>query len=202
MASVFGSAARVPIATLLMVAEMTGGYQLLVPAGLAVTLSFLVQLRLSRFVKYSSLYEGQVVGRIDSPAHRTEHIQIALQLLDRGNVALPKTVSHLHLATLLQLGVALDLPDGSQLTAGALRPESSWVGKSIESAGISKSIPDAKITAILRGTSVVYPRPQTVLQPGDRLLILAPQSAQSKLAENLASPSAAAQRAAGAETAA
>lgn len=202
MASVFGSAARVPIATLLMVAEMTGGYQLLVPAGLAVTLSFLVQLRLSRFVKYDSLYEGQVVGRIDSPAHRAEHIQLALQLLDRGNVALPKSVSHLHLATLLQLGVALDLPDGSQLTAGALRPESPWVGKSIESAGISTSIPDAKITAILRGTSVVYPRPQTVLQPGDRLLILAPQSAQPKLAENLASPSAAAQRAAGAETAA
>ena len=32
MAAVFGGAARVPIATLLMVTEMTGGYQLLVPA--------------------------------------------------------------------------------------------------------------------------------------------------------------------------
>lgn len=194
MGAVFGAAARVPIATLLMVAEMTGGYQLLVPAGLAVTLSFLVQLRLSRYMKYDSLYEGQVVGRIDSPAHRAEHIQIALQLLNKGT-ALPPELSHLHLAALLQSGVAVDLPDGSRLTAGALRPESGWVGKSVEAAEIHKQIPDAKITAILRGTSVVYPRPQTVLQPGDRLLIIAPQSAQEQLARHLASPSAAVQKA-------
>ncbi len=57
MAAVFGAAARVPVATLLMVAEMTGGYQLLVPAGLAVMLSFLIQVNLSQFFKYSSLYE-------------------------------------------------------------------------------------------------------------------------------------------------
>lgn len=194
MGAVFGAAARVPIATLLMVAEMTGGYQLLVPAGLAVTLSFLVQLRLSRYMKYDSLYEGQVVGRIDSPAHRAEHIQIALQLLNKG-AALPQDVSHLQLAVLLQSGVALDLPDGSRLTAGALRPESRWVGKSIEAAEVDKEIPTAKITAILRGTSVVYPRSQTVLQPGDRLLVIAPQSAQEQLARNLASPSAAVQKA-------
>ena len=43
MAAVFAGAARVPIATLLMVVEMTGGYQLLVPAGLAVMLSFVIQ---------------------------------------------------------------------------------------------------------------------------------------------------------------
>jgi CIC family chloride channel protein len=194
MGAVFGAAARVPIATLLMVAEMTGGYQLLVPAGLAVTLSFLVQLRLSRYLKYDSLYEGQVVGRIDSPAHRAEHIQIALQLINKG-AALPADLSHLQLAVLLQSGVALDMPDGSRLTAGALRPESRWVGKSVENAGINKEIPEAKITAILRGTSVVYPRPQTVLQPGDRLLIIAPQSAQEQLAKHLASPSAAVQKA-------
>jgi CIC family chloride channel protein len=195
MGAVFGAAARVPLATLIMVSEMTGGYALLVPAALAVTLSFLVQLRLSKFTKYDSLYEGQVVGRIDSPAHRAEHIELALQLLDTGKVALPPDVSHLHLAALLQSGMALDLPGGLQMTAGALRPDSPWVGKSIESAGVNKSIPNAEITGVLRGTSVIYPHPQTVLEPGDRLLIIAPQSAQSTLAENLASPSAAAQRA-------
>jgi chloride channel protein, CIC family len=195
MGAVFGGAARVPIATMLMVAEMTGGYQLLVPASLAVMLSFLVQINLSKFVKYDSMYEGQVAGRQDSPAHRAEHIQIALQLIEKGNVSLPPEISHLHLATLLQSGVGLDLPGGSQLTAGALRPESPWVGKSIESAGIGKAIPEVRITAILRGTSVVFPRPQTVLQPGDRLLIIAPQSAQENLKKNLASPSAVAQKA-------
>jgi CIC family chloride channel protein len=39
-----------------MVVEMTGGYQLLVPAGLAVMLSFLIQTRLSEYFKYGSLY--------------------------------------------------------------------------------------------------------------------------------------------------
>ena len=56
----FAGAARVPFATMLMVAKMTGGYQLLVPAGLAVMLSYLIQGRLSSLFKYSSLYEAQV----------------------------------------------------------------------------------------------------------------------------------------------
>ncbi len=201
MGAVFGGAARVPIATLLMVAEMTGGYQLMVPAGLAVMLSFLVQIKLSKFMKYDSLYEGQVAGREESPAHRAEHIQMAIQLVERGAVRLPAEVSHVHLAALLGSGVALDLPDGSRLTAGALKPESPWVGKQIESSGFGAAVPDARITAILRGTTVIFPRPQTVLQPGDRLLIIAPQSAQAKLSENLASPSAAQQKA-GTQTAA
>jgi len=50
MAAVFGAAARVPIATMLMVTEMAGGYHLLVPAGLAVMISYLLQVRLSSFV--------------------------------------------------------------------------------------------------------------------------------------------------------
>ncbi|HUX43550.1 MAG TPA: chloride channel protein [Terracidiphilus sp.] len=193
MGAVFGGAARVPIATLLMVAEMTGGYQLLVPAALAVMLSFLVQGQLSIFCKYDSLYEGQVAGRQDSPAHRAEHVEIALQLLNQGNVTLPPQMSHLQLAALLQSGVALDLPDSLRLTAGALRPESPWVGKTIEASAVSETIPGARIVALLRGTSVIFPRPQTVLQPGDRLLIIAERAAQAQLAEHLASPSAAVQ---------
>jgi CIC family chloride channel protein len=69
MAALFGGAARVPIAALLMVSEMTGGYQMLVPAGLAVILSYLVQATLSVHFKYKSLYEAQVPKQADSPAH-------------------------------------------------------------------------------------------------------------------------------------
>ena len=106
MAAVFGGAARVPIATLLMVAEMTGGYQLLVPAGLAVMLSFLIQLNLSSFFKYGSLYEAQVAGRADSPAHRAENVRMALRLLDQGKISLPPHMNHLHLASLLAANVS------------------------------------------------------------------------------------------------
>jgi chloride channel protein, CIC family len=189
MAAVFGGAARVPIATLLMVAEMTGGYQLLVPAGLAVLLSFLIQINLSSFFKYTSLYEAQVVARSDSPAHVAEHIQIALRLLEKGKIALPPPITHIHLATLLQSGVALDLPDGSQLMIGALRPESPWVGKALQSRVLSGAMVDSKVVAILRGQTVMRARPDTVLQPGDRLLLIASQAAQAQLLEHLAPPS-------------
>lgn len=188
MAAVFGGAARVPIATLLMVAEMTGGYQLLVPAGLAVMLSFLIQIKLSSFFKYGSLYEAQVAARADSPAHRAENVRLALRLLDQGKILLPPQVTHLHLAALLQSGLALDLPDGSQLTVGALRPESPWVGKAIQSRILSGPVVDAKIVAVLRGKSVLLARPETILQPGDRLLLITPPQAQEALARNLVPP--------------
>jgi len=190
MAAVFGGAARVPIATLLMVAEMTGGYQLLIPAALAVMLSFVVEENLSTFFKYTSLYEGQVAGREHSPAHRAEHVEIALQLLNKGDLTLPPEMSHLQLATLLQSGVAVDLPDGLQLTVGALRPDSPWVGKSIEASALSRTVAGARIFALLRGRTAIFPRPQTVLQPGDRLLIIAAREAQAQLAEHLVAPSA------------
>lgn len=189
MATVFAGAARVPIATLLMVAEMTGGYQLLVPAGLAVMVSFLIQVQLSSLCKYPSLYEAQVSGRADSPAHRAENVRIALRLLDQGQVSLPPPLNHLHLAALLQSGVALDLPDGSQLVVGALRPESPWVGKQIQSRNADAALADTKVIAVLRGKSVMMPRPETILQPGDRLLLIAPQRAQAELGRHLAEPS-------------
>ena len=185
MAAVFSGAARVPIATLLMVAEMTGGYELLVPAGLAVMLSYVIQVNLSRFFKYDSLYEAQVAGRSDSPAHRAEQVATAVRLLDSGDIPLPSDMSHLHLASLLQSGVALDLPDGSQLTVGVLRPDSPWVGKQIQSRPESDVLAHTRIVSILRGTTVVLARPNTILQPGDRLMIVVQTEAVKDLSQYL-----------------
>jgi CIC family chloride channel protein len=186
MAAVFGAAARVPIATLLMVAEMTGGYQLLVPAGLAVMLAYVIQFNLSRFVRYPSLYEAQVADRADSPAHRAETVGVAMRLLDRGGLPLPSGTSPLHLAALLSQGVAMELPDGSRLTAGILRPESSWVGKTLADRPGSAALDHSKIVAVLRGSSVLLARPTTLLQPGDRLLLVVGPGSEEELAEHLA----------------
>jgi CIC family chloride channel protein len=182
MAAVFAGAARVPIATLLMVAEMTGGYQLLVPAGLAVLLSYLVQYNLSRFFKYPSLYEAQVVARADSPAHQAEQVQIAMRLLDHGGIAWPGEVTHLHLASLLQAGLSLDLPDGSQLTAGVLKPESPWTGKQVQSRPAGDLLDHSRLIAILRGNSVLLPRPDVVLQSADRIVLLTQNASPDDLA--------------------
>lgn len=69
MAATFGSAARVPVATTVMVAEMTGGYKLMAPAMLATAIAYLVQVELSRRTRYISLYEAQVASGAFSPAH-------------------------------------------------------------------------------------------------------------------------------------
>ncbi len=70
MAAVFGGAARVPIATMVMVAEMTGGYKLMAPTMLAVVISFLLQVWLTRKARYPSLYEAQLPGPEHSPIYK------------------------------------------------------------------------------------------------------------------------------------
>lgn len=88
MAAVFAGAAHVPIATMMMVTEMTGGYTLLVPATLAVVISYLVQMRLSARLSYRSVYEAQVMSRGDSPAHHEQHLEIARRILqERDDLA-------------------------------------------------------------------------------------------------------------------
>ena len=62
MGGFFAGVAKVPIAALIMVAEMSGGYSLIVPMMIVSSLSYLL-------VGDVSLYEKQVATRVDSPAH-------------------------------------------------------------------------------------------------------------------------------------
>jgi CIC family chloride channel protein len=186
MAAVFGGAARVPIATLLMVTEMTGGYQLLVPAALAVTLSYLVQTVLSSLFKYRSLYEAQMPSRADSPAHEMENFCIALDLMCKPWVCEPNKVCHLDLMTLLRSGVAVNLSDEKQLNIGLLRPESPWVGKPVRLGSMDALEDGLEIIAILRAGQVLLPHPGTLLQAGDRLLVIASPHAKEGLEQHLA----------------
>jgi CIC family chloride channel protein len=63
MAGFFSAAANTPISTLVMVSEMTGNYQLLLPALWVCALSYLMARRWT-------LYRSQVASRLESPAHR------------------------------------------------------------------------------------------------------------------------------------
>jgi len=65
MVSLFGSAAKAPLSTLILVAEMTGGYSLLLPAMVSVfTAYFLGGKR--------SIFPSQVDTKFDSPAYKDE----------------------------------------------------------------------------------------------------------------------------------
>jgi CIC family chloride channel protein len=185
MAAVFGGAARVPIATMVMVTEMTGGYHLLVPAGLAVMLSYLVQARLSAPIRYKSLYEAQVAGQADSPAHYLEHVRVALGLLSKGQIPPSAEVGHLNLVALLDSGIPLDLPGGKQLTVGRLRAESSCVGQPIRCLDALEAKADLEVVAVLRDKALLLPQADDLLQGEDRILIIASAQAWERLGRHL-----------------
>jgi CIC family chloride channel protein len=72
MAGFFAGAARAPFSTIIMVTEMTGNYQLLLPTMWVSTLCFL-------FCSRWTLYQKQVPSRLDSPAHRGDFIVDVLE---------------------------------------------------------------------------------------------------------------------------
>jgi chloride channel protein, CIC family len=83
MAAFFSAAAKTPISTIIIVSEMTGGYELLLPAMWVAALAYLVSGR------KDSIYREQVPSRIDSPAHQGEFIVDVLKGLTVRAAGLP-----------------------------------------------------------------------------------------------------------------
>jgi CIC family chloride channel protein len=72
MAGFFSAVSKTPIATLIMVSELTGNYGLLAPLMLVCTVAMIVFPR-------NSIYHKQVKSRIDSPVHLGEFIVDVLE---------------------------------------------------------------------------------------------------------------------------
>ncbi|HEY5218952.1 MAG TPA: chloride channel protein, partial [Gemmatimonadaceae bacterium] len=172
MAAVFAGAAHLPIATLFMVSEMTSGYTLLVPAALAVMISYLVQMRLSSRLKYRSIYEAQVPNRAESPAHRRQQLQAALRALQRKGLPDLSDIGELDLFALIKSGLPVELPGGQQLVAGTLRAASPIVGCTVADTVQQLQTPNTTVIAIVRGETLVAPAADTVLEAGDRLILV------------------------------
>jgi len=68
MAGFFAAAAKTPFSTIVIVSEMTGGYQLLLPALWVCMLAFLLS-------DTQSIYSSQVENRSSSPAHQGSFLQ-------------------------------------------------------------------------------------------------------------------------------
>jgi CIC family chloride channel protein len=71
MAGFFAAAAKTPFSTMIIVSEMTGNYNLLLPALFVCTVTFL-------FSDKQSLYRNQVVSRAASPAHQGSWVREVL----------------------------------------------------------------------------------------------------------------------------
>jgi CIC family chloride channel protein len=78
MMALFGGVAKAPIAVILMVAEMTNEFSMIVPAMLATTIAYLV-------TGETRMYESQVDTRGDSPAHRGEYVIPLIKLVNVGD---------------------------------------------------------------------------------------------------------------------
>jgi CIC family chloride channel protein len=72
MAGFFSAASQAPISTMIMVSEMTGNYNLLVPAMWVCAISYIVGRRWS-------IYQKQVSTRADSPAHHGDFVKDILE---------------------------------------------------------------------------------------------------------------------------
>ncbi len=185
MAAVFAGAARVPIATLVMVAEMTGGYHLIMPTMLAVALCYLVQFSLTRHAKYPTLYEAQVVAPTDSPVHRGLYYQVATDLLRRGKMHLDQDILASELAGQSNAAAGIPLGDTSKnLFRMRLVAGSPLAGAEIRSIGL----PDLLILTILRSDHQIAPSAGTVLQVGDELVIASDPKAMDTFREHAAPP--------------
>lgn len=66
MMSLFAGVSKAPISVLIMVSEMTGGYELIAPAMLSISLSYLLTWNYT-------IYPEQVIDRFHSPAHIKEY---------------------------------------------------------------------------------------------------------------------------------
>ncbi len=189
MTAFLGAAMRMPIAAIILVTEMTSGYELLIPAGIAVIVSYLLQEFLTRHAKHRTMYKAQVPYRSDSPAHEEEHWRLAYQMLRHDDVKLPSDVGYLELLQLIQSGVPIKLSSGKDFLLGEIHENSPLRGKFLSSEAAKPLHQNAEVIALLHDGDILVPNGQTKLHNKDQLLVLAESDKTGKIRELLAPPS-------------
>lgn len=172
MAAVFAGTARVPIAALVMVIEMTGGYTLIMPTMLAVSIAFVVQLLLSRNARYPTIYECQTSTPADSPVYRETFYRTAADLLRRKQVHLDRDILENELQAALERGEGIAMRmRAERLYSLSIPAGSPAAGREVRSLGLGDI--GAIIVAVFRAESEIIPNGSTQLRVNDSLLVAA-----------------------------
>lgn len=192
MAAVFGAAARVPLATLVMVIEMTGAYALVVPTMLSVILAVLIQQALTRGSRYPSLYEAQVTSPADSPIHRREYYRTTVALLRKHDIRLDNDVIVHQMADRLDIGEGVPLPGNRQcLYAISVARKSQAVWKEVWQIPLPA---DAVLVSVMRDHRTIAVHGNTRIETGDRVMVAAGPEALLELRHVFSDPAADSER--------
>ena len=100
MMAFFGAAGKVPIAVILMVAEMTGSYALLVPAMIATAIAYIISGK-------NTIYRSQLPSKADSPVHKGEYSIEVLRGLKVKDAMTKDVVTVTTSATINEAGLKL-----------------------------------------------------------------------------------------------
>jgi chloride channel protein, CIC family len=170
MGAVFAGTARVPIATLVMVGEMTGGYGLIVPSMLANSIAFVVQRAVASRFRYSRILEAQVELRKDSPTHHKNLVQAAFEVLQGKSSVNLGDLNFPELSALIRRGGSIAIGGGqARLFEVSISPGSLLAGRSVAEA--FSDFRGLVAVAVIRDQTVLVPRGVTPLQAGDKLVI-------------------------------
>jgi len=118
-----------------------------------------------------------------------EHLRTAIKMLSERRLFDADAVGHMNLFWLLESGIPVDLPDGKQLVIERLSAGSPWAGGAVGEASLGEKEIDWEIVAVLREEHLLLPHPNTIMQPGDQLLILIPPAYREELERRFASDS-------------
>ena len=178
MASVFAAAARTPLAAVIMVVEMTGGYSLLVPSILAVFFAFFTHMVIVNIfkVKYVSLYEAQLINRNYSPIIQIERLKdILLCYIDLLKLS-PKQIKNYKLLQLLESGKPIKLPNDEYLYFGQITQD-----MRLREFDNVKYIENSRVLYIFRKGEWLHPKEIKEIYKNDEVLILGKKEDIEKL---------------------
>ncbi len=171
MASVFGAAARTPLATIIMVVEMTGGYTLLVPTILGVLIAYLVHSQLNNIfkVKYVSLYEAQLLSKEFSPIYQMEKIRDIL-ICNAGILNFDKKVlNNDDILSLLESGIPVQVNEKCYLFFGRFNKS---VDLEVDDTGYFKKYKNVRIIYVFRNGRWFHSSLLNKLHPGDEVIVM------------------------------
>jgi CIC family chloride channel protein len=169
MAAVFGAAARTPLATIVMVVEMTGGYSLLAPTTLGVLSAYIVHNILVRTIKpkYISLYEAQLLNKEYSISYQMDRVRDILICHSKILNLKKAVIQREDIISLLEKGEAVEIGENKYVFFGTFTKE-----VKLNEGDMFKKYRGAEILYIFRNGYWLHNSVITSIKDGDEVLLI------------------------------